>query len=89
MLVLTTTILPFVANAHEGLSKFLAFSILFGTCLATIIIQLAHGVFPDPPEGRTMEPTAFRAGYSSHAAGIALQSTLAILPAIVAFLSFV
>lgn len=88
MLVLMTTILPLVANAHEGLSRFLGFSILFGACLAAIIIQLAHGLFPDPPGAETVTPTTFQAGYSPHAAGIALQTALVILPAMVAFLSF-
>ena len=88
MLVLTTTIIPLVGNVHEGLSNIIASYILFGICLAVIIIQLAYGVFPDPPGGETAAQVAFQAGYSSHAAVYALQSTLVVLPAMIAFLTF-
>ncbi len=88
MLVLTTTILPLVANAHEGLSRYLALSILWGACLAAVIIQLAWALFPDPPGAETVPATGFQPDYSRHAAIIALQTTIVILLAMIAFLSF-
>lgn len=88
MLVLTTTILPLVGSVDEGLTKYLAFSILWGACLAVVIIQLAYGIFPDPENDEQRVQASFQRGYSPHAAAVALQTTLVVLPAMMVFLSF-
>lgn len=86
LICLALWILPIVGNVHEGLTAFLGACLLLSELVAFIIIQLAHGILPDPPETETSQLPVYQTGYSAHAARAAAITTITVVPAMTVFL---
>ena len=79
---------PILGSLDEGLSKYIAVSLTFSSVLALLVVQLAHGLLPDPPGGERGIAPAHQPGYSPEAARRALKTTIVIALAMAAFVAF-
>ena len=86
--LLALVILPMVGNVHQGLSAYLAGCLLLSELVAIVLIQLAHGILPDPNGEEGGGWPEYSPGYNSDAARLATVTTLTVVPAMVVFLSF-
>ena len=87
-IVLTFVILPIVGNVYEGLTPLIAVALLLSMIVAILIVQLAHGLLPDPPGIAAAEVTGIHSGYSAEAVRAAVVTTATIVPVMILFLSF-
>jgi len=79
---------PILGSLDEGLAKYIALSLTFSSVLALLVVQLAHGLLPDPPGGERVVAPAHQPGYSPEAARRALKTTIVIALAMAAFVAF-
>ena len=88
MCLLGVLMLPMLGMQYDIIASGFAFYFIISGAFAVIFYMLGHVFFPDPPTGLAM-PTrrGFQKGYSRQAAVTAFQSTCAVLPLAVLFLS--
>ncbi len=86
LIMVAFLIMPIVGNLHEGLTPFIAAGMLLSEIVAILVIQLAHGMLPDPP-ATVVEEASFQPGYSAEAARLALVTAITIVPAMTVFVT--
>lgn len=64
--ILALLIFPIVGNVDEGVTLVIAGAILISETVAVVVVQLAHGVLPDPPETESAETPSMQTAYSPH-----------------------
>ncbi|NOQ41918.1 MAG: DUF2955 domain-containing protein [Desulfuromusa sp.] len=88
LIFLTLLIFPLVGNIDEGITAYLALCLLQSEILAIVIIQLAHGILPDPPGSGADASPEYQIGYSAHSAQAAAVTAITMVIAMTIFLTF-
>ena len=84
--LLALLILPVIGNVHEALSAYVGGCLLLSEVVALVIIQLAHGILPNPESEVDEGWPDYYPGYYPEAARLATVTTATIVPAMAAFL---
>jgi len=89
MCLLGVLMLPMLGMQYDIIASGFAFYFIISGALAVVFYMLGYVFFPDPPTGLATPPRRrMQKGYSRQAAVTAFQSTCAILPLTVLFLTF-
>ncbi len=88
MCLLGVLMLPMLGMQYDIIASGFAFYFIISGAMAVIFYMLGYAFFPDPPTGLATPPRKrMQKGYSRQAAVTAFQSTCAVLPLAVLFLS--
>jgi hypothetical protein len=88
MLLVCLLLMPMLAAIDEGLAIGVAFGLVTSSWLTLVMLWLSHYLVPDPPETTALPARAgFQPGYSPAAAGLALKSTIVVLPIAILFIA--
>jgi len=86
--LLALLILPIIGNVHEVLTAYIGGCLLLSELVALVIIQLAHGILPNPETEEDEGWPEYYPDYYPEAARLATVTTATIVPAMTAFLLF-
>jgi len=89
MTIVAVLLLPMLGLTHDVIAGGFAAAFVHSGLFAIVLVWLAHGVVPDPPDSHPPMPArASLSDYSPVAARTALKSTLVTLPLATAFIAY-